>query len=46
MVRGAVFDKDGNLTFDGQFRHYYDCENRLTDVNNASDGPVAPYKYD
>jgi hypothetical protein len=28
--------KNGNLTYDGVYRYYYDGENRLTDVNNAA----------
>ena len=38
-------DKNGNLTDDGTYEYYYDCENRLTDVNEDGD-PVASYKYD
>lgn len=34
------------MTYDGTYRYYYDCENRLTDVNDAADDPVASYKYD
>jgi len=34
------------LTRSGLFRYYYDCENRLTDVNDGSDTPVASYGYD
>jgi len=34
------------LTDDGTFLYYYDCENRLTDVNDASDEPIVSYKYD
>ena len=30
----------------GAYLYYYDCENRLTDVNDQSDDPVASYKYD
>ena len=40
------YDRNGNLNDDGQYKYYYDCENRLTDVNNQSDQPVASYKYD
>ena len=40
------YDKNGNLTFDGRRRYYYDCENRLTEVNDVNDEPVAVYKYD
>jgi RHS repeat-associated protein len=34
------------LTDDGLFKYYYDCENRLTDVNDQSDTAVASYSYD
>jgi len=34
------------LTYDGWYEYIYDCENRLTDVNNQSDEPVVSYKYD
>ncbi|MDD5134583.1 MAG: RHS repeat-associated core domain-containing protein, partial [Phycisphaerae bacterium] len=40
------YDLNGNLTNDGVFRYYYDCENRLIDVNDQSDQPVAHYEYD
>lgn len=41
------YDDNGNLTDDGTHLYYYDCENRLTDVNNKSTGnPIASYKYD
>ena len=40
------YDSKGNLTNDGTYRYYYDCENRLTDVNDQSDNSVASYKYD
>jgi RHS repeat-associated protein len=26
--------------------YYYDCENRLTDINNATDEAIVSYKYD
>ena len=40
------YDENGNLADDGTyFKYYYDCENRLTDVNNQSDQAVASYKY-
>jgi RHS repeat-associated protein len=47
-VNGTNFsyDNNGNLTNDGTYRYYYDCENRLTDVNDQNDSPVASYKYD
>ncbi len=34
------------MTYDGRLRYYYDCENRLTEVNDVDDMPVASYKYD
>jgi len=41
------YDENGNLTDDGTYLYYYDCENRLTDVNDKTTGnPVATYKYD
>ncbi len=40
------YDRNGNLTDDGTYLYYYDCENRLTDVNDQSDNPVVSYKYD
>ncbi|MDD5135512.1 MAG: hypothetical protein PHP01_08895, partial [Phycisphaerae bacterium] len=47
-VAAAAFsyDSNSNLTNDGVFRYYYDCENRLIDVNDQSDSPVAHYEYD
>ena len=35
----------GNLTDDGTHEYYYDCENRLIDVNEDG-SPIASYKYD
>ena len=40
------YDKNGNLTDDGTYLYYYDCENRLTDVNDQNAVVVASYKYD
>jgi RHS repeat-associated protein len=40
------YDINGNLTDDGLFKYYYDCENPLTDVNDQSDTAVASYSYD
>ncbi len=40
------YDNNGNLTDDGLFKYYYDCENRLTDVNDQSNAAVASYSYD
>jgi RHS repeat-associated protein len=47
-VSGASYsyDDNGNLTDDGTYKYYYDCENRLTNVNDSGDNPVASYKYD
>ena len=28
------------------YKYYYDCENRLTEVNDINDAPVASYKFD
>ena len=38
-------DDNGNLTDDGTYEYYYDCENRLIDVNENGTN-VASYKYD
>jgi RHS repeat-associated protein len=48
LIAGTAYgyDDNGNLAFDGQFRYYYDCESRLTDINDANDAPVASYAYD
>ena len=40
------YDNNGNLTNDGSFKYYYDCENRLTDVNDQNNNAVASYEYD
>ncbi len=40
------YDDNGNLTGDGAYKYYYDCENRLTDVNNQTNQQVASYTYD
>jgi RHS repeat-associated protein len=40
------YDLKGNLINDGTYKYYYDCENRLTDVNSAADARIASYKYD
>lgn len=39
------YDDNGNLSNDGTYLYYYDSQNRLTDVNDASDAPVASYVY-
>ena len=43
---GYSYDNNGNLTNDGTYLYYYDCENRLTEVNDINDSPVASYAYD
>ena len=43
---GYSYDDNGNLTNDGTYLYYYDCENRLTEVNDINDCPVACYAYD
>ncbi len=40
------YNDNGNLTNDGTYKYYYDCENRLINVNDQNDSPVASYKYD
>lgn len=40
------YDNNGNLTDDGTYKYYYDCENRLTDVNDVNDVAIASYEYD
>jgi YD repeat-containing protein len=40
------YDKNGNLTCDGARNYYYDCENRLTEVNDTGGTRLATYKYD
>lgn len=40
------YDDNGNLTDDGTYDYYYDCENRLMDVNDANGQRVATYSYD
>ncbi|MBW2149676.1 MAG: hypothetical protein JRI22_22005 [Deltaproteobacteria bacterium] len=34
------------MTDDGTYLYYYDCENRLIDVNDQNDAAVASYSYD
>ena len=43
---GCSYDNNGNLTNDCTYLYYYDCENRLTEVNDINDSPVASYAYD
>ncbi|MCK5612960.1 RHS repeat protein [Candidatus Pacearchaeota archaeon] len=41
------YDANGNLADDGTYLYYYDCENRLLDVNDkATSNPVVSYGYD
>ena len=41
------YDPNGNLTYDGTYNYYYDCENRLTKVKNQNETQtIATYKYD
>ncbi|MHC4122456.1 MAG: RHS repeat-associated core domain-containing protein [Planctomycetota bacterium] len=40
-----TYDDNGNLTYDGTYKYYYDCENRLIDINDVNDDPVASYSY-
>jgi RHS repeat-associated protein len=40
------YDLNGNLTNDGVYKYYYDCENRLTDVNDQNNNRIASCKYD
>ena len=37
---------NGNLSDDNLYLYYYDCENRLIDVNDQNDAVVASYSYD
>ena len=39
------YDKNGNVIEDAWSQYYYDCENRLTDVNYAGD-KLGTYTYD
>jgi RHS repeat-associated protein len=41
-----TYDDNGNLANDGSYLYYYDCENRLIDVNDQSNNAVATYTYD
>jgi RHS repeat-associated protein len=47
-VDGVIYgyDNNGNLTYDGTYLYYYDCQNRLTDVNTAGNVRIAHYDYD
>ena len=40
------YDNNGNLTDDGTYLYYYDCENRLIDVNDSSDNTIVSFAYD
>jgi RHS repeat-associated protein len=44
-VVSYTYDKNGNLTFDGQFTYIYDCENHLTEVKQG-EATLATYAYD
>jgi hypothetical protein len=46
IFENSSYDNNGNLTDDGLFKYYYDCENRLTYVNDQNDTAVASYSYD
>jgi YD repeat-containing protein len=46
ILENSRYDNNGNLTDDGLFKYYYDCKNRLTDVNDQNDTAVASYSYD
>src|SRR4030042_5270189 len=38
-------DKNGNLTFDGQYTYIYDCENRLLEIKQG-EITIVSYAYD
>jgi RHS repeat-associated protein len=40
-----TYDKNGNLTYDGQYTYSYDYENKLTQVKQGQ-SVIATYKYD
>jgi RHS repeat-associated protein len=40
-----TYDKNGNLTYDGQYTYIYDCENRLIETKQG-ETTVATYAYD
>ena len=40
------YDDNGNLTNDGTYKYFYDCENRLAEVKNQSETQtIATYEY-
>src|SRR6056297_2445027 len=39
------YDYNGNLIDDGAYLYYYDCQNRLIDVNDQGDNRVVSYTY-
>ena len=42
-----TYNSNGCLSDDGAYyKYYYDCESRLTDVNDQSNNPIASYEYD
>ncbi|MCK4886133.1 MAG: hypothetical protein KAS96_02030 [Planctomycetes bacterium] len=45
-VTQYFYNNNGCLSNDGTYKYYYDCENRLIDVNDVNDAAVASYKYD
>ena len=42
---GYSYDDNGNLTDDGVYEYYYDCENRLIEVSDGGSA-IAKYYYD
>ena len=42
---GYSYDDNGNLTDDGVYEYYYDCENRLIEVSSGGSA-IAKYYYD
>ncbi len=40
------YDNNGNLSQNGSFKYYYDCENHLIDVNDLSNANKETYTYD
>jgi RHS repeat-associated protein len=41
-----TYNTNGCLEDDNTYKYYYDCENRLVDVNDQSNNSVASYSYD
>ena len=44
-VTQYLYNNNGCLSTDDAYKYYYDCENRLTDVNDLSDNPVGCKYY-